>query len=574
MHTISSSIFRLAFSALLGLWASSGETIAQANKIPQAREVLRLSDVRVGGELGTRCQAATCNLLTRQDRYSLGSFRSSADGTPGAFWWDWPGDQIGRYLSVLHVAGEGGWSSAQALRSAVLDNVLPLQKQNGNFGRENPDRTDVKFISGNAFALRGLLDAYEDTRDERTLAAARRLARYFESSFDYYKTRGEQDSVHEFYGHCLDGLVRLYELGGDAWALNLAQQIGARAGLTAHTHHSLSMYRGELALYRLTGNEEYLRRTVAYLEWVRSRRAVTGGMPEFMPEYHEDEGCALADYVVVNLMVFAATGRDEYLDEAENTLVNHFFMNQFHTGGFGHRGYTQEIVGGKDWQGWEGKFGSENPGCCSLWGQWGMANVGQYIVTRHGGTWEVNLYPSAEISSSETGTRLSIESDFPRMRRVSLKVYPNKVRTFSVSLRLPAWAEGASVTINGVKTKPRMTARRLVVQRKWRSGDSIGIDFISSPRLVRWPNAPSSMVAVFDGPLCLSLSSADASVDGDWRVLTTPDGKLKLDHSGLPEVVNGNGGKVVSLRPIGDDWLTPDVSDPHRLRVLFKVAAE
>lgn len=54
--------------------------------------------MRVGGELGARYAAATCKLLARTDRYSLESFAASAAGKPGALWWDWPGDEVGRWF--------------------------------------------------------------------------------------------------------------------------------------------------------------------------------------------------------------------------------------------------------------------------------------------------------------------------------------------------------------------------------------------------------------------------------------------------------------------------------------------
>ena len=563
---------RLLIVAVITSASAFGQSTAPAVKFPNLRAISNLADVRLGGELGTRYQAATCNVLTRTDRYSLESFRADAVGDPGPLWPDWPGDQIGRYLSVLHVAYLSGWTPAPALRDEILAVVLPLQRQSGNFGAENPDIKDVKVISGNAFALRGLLDSYEDSRDSRTLAAARRLARFFEDSFDYYQDRGAQGSVHEFYGHCLDGLIRLYDLTGDASALDFGERIASRAGLSAHTHHSLSMYRGVMDLYRLTGNEDYLNRTVNYLNWVHSVRAVTGGVPENMPDYHEDEGCALADYVVVNLQVFAATGRDEYLDEAENTLVNHLFMNQFHTGGFGHRGFAQQIVGGKDWQGWEGKFGSENPGCCSMWGQWGLANVGKYIVTTHAKAVELNLYPTAEIALSQLGMRVVMQSDFPRMREASLTIYTDRPKALAFRIRVPQWAEAATISVNARNFAAPRDGQRLVLNRTWRSGDTVKIQFQSSLRIVHWPKEDSSTMAVFDGPLCLALSNVDANVDDDWRVAVTGEGKMVLNSMDQPVLLDGKGEAGETLHPLKEDWLSPDVSNPHRLRVLFKTA--
>ena len=200
-------------------------------------------------------------------------------------------------------------------------------------------------------------------------------------------------------------------------ALYLTKRLAKNAGRTMHGHHSLSLCRGLIDLARVTGDKQYLQKVEDYLAWCRDKQTASGGVPESMQDSKQDEGCGLADWIVVNLMMYPLTGDDRYLDAAEHTLVNHFFMNQFHTGGFGHRSFFQEIVGGKDWQGWGGQFGSENPGCCSLWGQWGLGQVGRFIVTQSPDTISVNLYPSAEITLPNRGVRLQITSDFPRMTK-------------------------------------------------------------------------------------------------------------------------------------------------------------
>jgi DUF1680 family protein len=416
-------------------------------------------------------------------------------------------------------------------------------------------------MSGNAFALRGLVDAYEDTREERYLVAARKLGRYYEKTFDTWKAVNGDGPIQEFYGHCLDGLVKLYELGGDEWALDLAKRIGGRAGRTTHTHHSLTMYRGMLDLYRVTGDAEFLRRTEDYLKWCKESRIVTGGLAEWMPASEEDEGCALADYVVVNLMVFAATGRDEFLDDAEHVMVNHFFMNQFCTGGFGHRAFAKDVIGGKQWQGWDGKYGSENPGCCSIWGQFALGNIGRFIASLSGDSVEVNVYPCADIDVPGLGVRLSMSGDFPHMRSAAIAVHCDKPDRFALRLRVPGWADGVTVKVNGRKASPPRDGSRLVLKREWHSGDTVELTFASSVHLVPWPNAKSKQIAVFDGPLCLGLSSADANVDEFTSVLLSADG--------TPQAVNVTG-KTARLKPICDDWQSPNVKDPNRLRVLFR----
>jgi hypothetical protein len=621
------------------------------------RSLTPFSGVTFKAELGVRFGAALANILTRQDRYSIDSFKASATATPGALWWDWPGDQIGRMLSVLHTAQGDGWTPAAKRRAAIGDGVLPLQTRYGNFGREIPPETkDARVISGNAFALRGLMDAYEDTRDVRYLEAARRLGRYYEASFDLWRDNG-QGLLHEFYGHCLDGLVKLFAFGGDRWALDLAKRAAALAGRTHHAHHSLSMYRGVIDLYEVTGDAPLLDRVADYLGWCRENRVASGGLPEEMPKSYEDEGCAEADYVVANLMMFRATGNDAYLDDAEQTLVNHFFMNQFRTGGFVHRLYDADIIGGKGWQGWEGRFGSENPGCCSFWGAWALGQVGRYIVTKDaGGNIEVNLYPCALVDLPELGTRIEIESDFPRMSRAALTVHCDKPMRRTLSLRVPAWAEGAVAKIGGRTVGGGTRQGRIVLDRTWRSGDRVDIAFTGGLRLVAWPErtamskaaqgagavgadvspeygeavaegsgvaaapeAASLMFSVYDGPLCLALSNGDVDVDAFDRLVVSAaparsgtasrelglkdgdspagaagrrgkDGAaernrrrgadaqngpmawcLVLSSDGKPQAVNAEGEIVNAFRPIAEDWLAPDVSNPHRLRILFGV---
>lgn len=540
-------------------------------QIKDTSKPIPFNQVSLRGELGARYMAATCNLLTRTDRYSLESFAANAAGQGNTLWPDWPGDQLGRWFSVLNVAQGYGWTWADWHRRAVAGVVLPLQTEQGNFGPPgSAEKTDSRIVSGNAFALRGLMDAYADTHDSRYLDAARKLARCFETIAPNWETRRE-GMLHEFYGHCLDGLVALSEQAGDRWALDLAERLAVHAGRTSHTHHSLSLCRGLIDLARVTGKSEYLAKVEDYLAWCREHQTVTGGLPEGMPESEQDEGCGLADWIVVNLMMYQLTGLERYVDDAEHTLVNHFFMNQFHTGGFGHRSFSQEIVGGKRWQGWEGRFGSENPGCCSLWGQWALGQVGRFVVTESDDTVRVNLYTPAEITLAGRDMRLEISGDFPRMTRARIRIACERPRHLLLSLRVPPWARAMKVTCDGVPVERATGARRVEVPRTWNGSAVIDVEFATDVHSVAWPAGEPRGVGVFDGPLCLGLSSDVASVDLPWVVMADASGRLILDAQGRARVAGPSGQAAKTLEPICAGWLTPDVKDPARRRVLFQV---
>ncbi|HLA85928.1 MAG TPA: beta-L-arabinofuranosidase domain-containing protein, partial [Thermoguttaceae bacterium] len=452
-----------------------------------------------------------------------------------------------------------------------------LQKKDGHFGPPNVLKSeDIRIPSGNAFAMSGLMEAYRDTGDARFLKAARRSARYFETIAPRWETKGPRGMLHEFYGHCIDGLVALYEEGGDhdQWALDLAERLAARAGRTAHTHHSLSLCRGLIDLARVTGRREYLDRALDYVKWCRRNQLVTGGLPETMPASAQDEGCGLADWIVVNLKMYELTGEDRFVDDAEHMLVNHFFMNQFHTGGFGHLSFDQRIVGGKNWQGWNGRFGSENPGCCSFWGQWALGQAGRYIVTQDADTVYVNLYPEADVVLPDHRAVVRIDSDFPRMSRATVTVRTAEPTRFALSLRVPRWADRVLIDFPGKRIERTPDEGRIALLHTWTGETPVAIEFISSPRLVAWPPKKPLGVAMFDGPLCLGLSSDAADVKLPWTVMLDEDGTPALDAQGRPQVVDPSGDHVQPLFPIAADWLVPDTKNPRRYRVLFESPAK
>jgi hypothetical protein len=80
---------RLGFTCLLSILlyniASADDKVRQTEILPKAKlhQPIPFSQVRLLGELNARYMAATCNLLTRTDRYPLESFAASAAGRPG-----------------------------------------------------------------------------------------------------------------------------------------------------------------------------------------------------------------------------------------------------------------------------------------------------------------------------------------------------------------------------------------------------------------------------------------------------------------------------------------------------------
>lgn len=60
-----------------------------------------------------------------------------------------------------------------------------------------------------------------------------------------------------------------------------------------------------------------------------------------------DGGCALVDWLRLNLELARITGRSRYLAMSERVLLNHLLHNQTENGGFGHRPGADEGIRGR-----------------------------------------------------------------------------------------------------------------------------------------------------------------------------------------------------------------------------------
>ncbi len=171
-------------------------------------------------------------------------------------------------------------------------------------------------------------------------------------------------------------------------------------------------------------------------------------------------------------------------------------------------------------------FGLEpNFGCCtanfhqgwpkfaaSLW----MASADNGLVAA--------AYSPCEVDTviGETRVRLHEETDYPFRGKVSIAVNPASPLKFPLRLSIPGWASNASIRING-KSQPTPEAASFVrIERTWKSGDIVELDFPMPPRLTRGFN---ESISIERGPLVLSYPIAeswvklrDRGMTADWQI--------------------------------------------------------
>jgi DUF1680 family protein len=158
----------------------------------------------------------------------------------------------------------------------------------------------------------------------------------------------------------------------------------------------------------------------------------------------------------------------------------------------------------------------------------------------------VNLYVPAQINWMQNNVLcgLLIETDYPYAAAVSMTLRLPSPQLFTLNLRIPAWAHGASLLING-KRQTSQSGQFAAIRREWHSADRVELELPDARRLESVDAAHPDTVALLAGPLVLMRmvevdaaappvrrenllgAQRDRSSGHEWQV-TTDAGTVKL----------------------------------------------
>jgi uncharacterized protein len=118
----------------------------------------------------------------------------------------------------------------------------------------------------------------------------------------------------------------------------------------------------------------------------------------------------------------------------------------------------------------------------------------------------VNLYVPSTLRWTENGAALSLteEGDYPYEERVAFTMTASRPADLALHFRIPAWAEGAAVYVNGVRQKGLATPGKFAAaRREWKTGDRVDLELPLKTRLEAVDARHSDTVALLRGPLVL-----------------------------------------------------------------------
>ncbi len=152
----------------------------------------------------------------------------------------------------------------------------------------------------------------------------------------------------------------------------------------------------------------------------------------------------------------------------------------------------------------------------------------------------VNLYVPSTLRWTDNGAALSLtqEGEYPYEDRVTFTVTTSRPNELTLHFRIPAWAEGASISVNGVRQKGlAVPGDFAAIRREWKTGDRIELELPLKMRLETIDPQHTDTVALLRGPLVLMavkqqqaspLPQADtrATAGGEARRRAAMAGKL------------------------------------------------
>ncbi len=261
---------------------------------------------------------------------------------------------------------------------------------------------------------------------------------------------------------------------------------------------------------------------------VARRTYITGGMGshhldeafgadyELPPDRAYSETCAGIGSVMLSWRLLLATGESRYADLIERTLLNNIMASPredgrafYYTNTLHQR--TEGTVPAEDEVSARAESSLRAPwfevSCCPTNVARTFASVGLYFATATDDGVQLHQYGSYDVDVDLPAGRLSLQvrSDYPDQGRVIVTVVKAPDCGADVSLRIPAWGEGAAVDGVGAAAGAYET-------RRIETGSTFSLDLPMAPRLIHPHPAIDAIrgtVAVERGPLVLVLESTD-----------------------------------------------------------------
>jgi len=276
-----------------------------------------------------------------------------------------------------------------------------------------------------------------------------------------------------------------------------------------------------------------------------------------------NETCANIGNAMWARRLLALTGKAEYADEMERVLYNSALSPMDLDGSrfcycnpLARLGPEVRLLNHDTPERWR----THTCYCCPPQVARTLAGLHEWAFGWDDGSLWVHLYGSSCVDMELPGRdrlALDIQTDYPWNGTVRLRVDQAPAAEFALRLRVPGWASGATVAVNGGLAEDAIAGEYVVLRRQWQPGDTVTLELPLRVRLmVANPNVEETrnQVAVMRGPLVYCLEAADLPGDVPIHELSLPrDAAWTVRHE--PALLGGvTVLQTEAWRRPGPDW--------------------
>lgn len=441
-----------------------------------------------------------------------------------------------------------------------------------------------------AIVLKALTQHHEASGDARALDAVRGFARYLQDTLD---ERPMFDWGAHRWADLALSLLWLYNRTGEAWILDVVDKLRAQ-GYDWRGHFQRFPYREKTAADACTRDNHVVNSAMGIkaggIAWARTgddadRASVYRAM-EMLDTYHGQvtgvftgdehyagkdpsqgtELCAVVEYMFsleTLLPLFADPAMADRLERiAYNALPATFTPDMW-----AHQ-YDQQVnqvlctIAPRQWTNNlpdSNIYGMEpNFGCCTAnYHQgWPKLVASLWMATPDGGLCAAAYGPCEVTARVADGIRVTIReaTEYPFRGDVRLDILDmEREGLFPLVVRIPAWAEGATVQVGGEEPEAVAPGTYHRVERIWKVGDYVRVHL---PMEVRTERRYHNAVSVLRGPLVFGLKIGE-----EFRVIkgTPPQADFEV-HPTTPwnYALDVGSGFAVEEHGIGETPFAPD----------------
>jgi len=308
--------------------------------------------------------------------------------------------------------------------------------------------------------------------------------------------------------------------------------------------------------YQFTGDADWLRFSEASYEDMEKNEMLPYGLTSGHEElggvgpFSTTEMCNAIDYAWSNLWLMRITGKSVYGDRIERDFFNaapggiapdfksHVYFLSANRIDPQHPGKAN--AGGTP--AFEPK---QFPLCCTGNLARLLPNYVMHLwMASDDGGLAATLYGPSETQTVVAGAKvaLSTRTEYPFGDEITIQVAPERQVVFPMHLRVPAWCTKPALTLNGKVQTAKVEHGFIRLERTWKMGDVIGLNFPREPRVtagVCTDGTPYASVSYGALLFALPIATVGGNLNvpqpgAEFQFALTPGSSVTVSHHPMP----------------------------------------